>query len=172
MGSATMTTNPASPAHIEHVSLAQATRVWAKIGWLGFGGPAGQIALMHRELVGQRRWISDARFLHALSYCMLLPGPEAQQLAIYIGWLMHRTVGGVIAGTLFVLPGVIVIGALSWLYATYQQLPAVTAIFFGWKAAVLAVVVEAVLGVGRRALKNRGMIAIAAAAFLALYFFK
>jgi chromate transporter len=154
------------------VSLAEATRVWAKIGWLGFGGPAGQIALMHRELVGQRRWISDARFLHALSYCMLLPGPEAQQLAIYIGWLMHRTVGGVIAGTLFVLPGVIVIGALSWLYATYQQLPAVTAIFFGLKAAVLAVVVEAVLRVGRRALKNRMMIAIAATAFVSLYFFK
>src|SRR5207253_8236623 len=102
---------------------------------------------MHRELVEQRRWISDARFLHALSYCMLLPGPEAQQLAIYIGWLMHRTAGGVIAGTLFVLPGVIVIGVLSWLYATYQQLPAVTAIFFGLKAAVLSVAV----GAGARA---------------------
>ena len=145
----------ATDASVESVSLAEATRVWAKIGWLGFGGPAGQIALMHRELVEQRRWISDERFLHALSYCMLLPGPEAQQLAIYIGWLMHRTLGGVIAGTLFVLPGVIVIGALSWLYATYQQLPVVTAIFFGLKAAVLAVVVEAVLRVGRRALKNR-----------------
>ena len=156
----------------DNVSLAEATRVWAKIGWLGFGGPAGQIALMHRELVEKRRWISDERFLHALSYCMLLPGPEAQQLAIYIGWLMHRTVGGVIAGTLFVLPGVIVIGALSWLYATYQQLPAVTAVFFGLKAAVLAVVVEAVLRVGRRALKNRVMVAIAAAAFIAFYLFK
>src|SRR2546430_13693972 len=125
------------------VSLAEATRVWVRIGWLSLGGPAGQIDLMHRELVERRRWISDARFLHALSYCMLLPGPEAQQLAIYIGWLMHRTVGGVIAGTLFVLPGVIVIGVLSWLYATYQQLPPVTAIFFGLKAAVLAVVIEA-----------------------------
>src|SRR5256886_113970 len=154
------------------VSLAEATRVWVRIGWLSFGGPAGQIALMHRELVEQRRWMSDTRFLHALSYCMLLPGPEAQQRAIYIGWLMHRTAGGVIAGTLFVLPGVIVIGVLSWLYAAYQQLPAVTAIFFGLKAAVLAVVVEAVLRVGRRALKNRVMIAIAAAAFVALYFFK
>src|SRR3984893_8481989 len=154
------------------VSLAEATRVWAKIGWLAFGGPAGQIALMHRELVEQRRWISDARFLHALSYCMLLPGPEAQQLAIYIGWLMHRTVGGVIARTLFVLPRVIVIGPLSWLYATYQQLPAVTAIFFGLKAAVLAVVVEAVLRLGQRALKNPVMIGIAAAAFVAIYFFK
>ena len=159
-------------ASVEQISLAEASRVWAKIGWLGFGGPAGQIALMHRELVEQRRWISDERFLHALSYCMLLPGPEAQQLAIYIGWLMHRTVGGVIAGTLFVLPGVIVIGVLSWLYATYQQLPAVTAIFFGLKAAVLAVVIEAVLRVGRRALKNRVMMGIAGAAFVAIYFFK
>jgi len=157
---------------VEQVSLRDATRVWAKIGWLGFGGPAGQIALMHRELVEQRRWISDERFLHALSYCMLLPGPEAQQLAIYIGWLMHRTIGGIIAGTLFVLPGVIVIGALSWLYATFQHLPAVTAVFFGLKAAVLAVVVEAVLRVGRRALKNRLMLSIAAAAFVALYLLK
>ncbi len=169
-----MTTRPtiATDASAESVSLAEATRVWTKIGWLGFGGPAGQIALMHRELVEKRRWISDERFLYALSYCMLLPGPEAQQLAIYIGWLMHRTLGGVIAGTLFVLPGVIVIGALSWLYATYQQLPVVTAIFFGLKAAVLAVVIEAVLRVGRRTLKNATMTAIAAAAFLALYFFK
>src|ERR1700682_1211263 len=126
------------------VSLAEATRVWAKIGWLGFGGPAGQIALMHRELVKQRRWISDARFLHALSYCMLLPGPEAQQLAIYIGWLMHRTVGGVIAGTLFVLPGALVMLTLSWLYAAFGHVPAIAALFFGMKAAVLAIVVEAV----------------------------
>src|SRR6202171_2549271 len=154
------------------VSLAEATRVWARIGWLSFGGPAGQIALMHPNLVERRRWISDARFLHALSYCMRLPGPEAHQLAIYIGWLMHRTVGGVIAGSLFVLPGMIVIGVLSWLYVTYQQLPAVTAVFFGLKAAVLAVVVEAVLRVGRRALKNRLMVAIAGAAFVAIYFFK
>ncbi len=154
------------------VTLAEATRVWAKIGWLGFGGPAGQVALMHRELVEQRRWISDERFLHALSYCMLLPGPEAQQLAIYIGWLMHRTLGGVIAGVLFVLPGMLVIGALSWLYATYQHLPAITAIFFGLKAAVLAVVVEAVLRVGRRALKNRMMVGVAATAFVAIFFFK
>jgi chromate transporter len=168
-----MTTQPAVPqASVEPVSLAQATVVWARIGWLGFGGPAGQIALMHRELVEQRRWISDERFLHALSYCMLLPGPEAQQLAIYIGWLMHRTLGGVIAGTLFVLPGVIVIGVLSWLYASWHNVPAVTALFFGLKAAVLAVVVEAVLRVGRRALKNQLMIGVAAAAFIALYFFK
>ncbi len=156
----------------DNVSLAEATRVWAKIGWLGFGGPAGQIALMHRELVEKRRWISDERFLHALSYCMLLPGPEAQQLAIYIGWLMHRTRGGVIAGTLFVVPGMLVIGVLSWLYATYAQLPAVSALFFGIKAAILAVVVDAVLRLGKRALKNRVMVAIAATAFVAIYFFK
>src|SRR5256884_9140589 len=153
------------------VSLAEATRVWVRIGWLSFGGPAGQIALMHRELVEQRRWISDARFLHALSYCMLLPGPEAQQLAIYIGWLMHRTAGGVIAGTLFVLPGVIVIGVLSWLYATYQQLPAVTAIFFGLKAAVLAVVVEGGPRLGRRARKKSRVVRHCAPAVVAPYFF-
>lgn len=154
------------------MTLSDATRVWAKIGWLSFGGPAGQIALMHRELVERRRWISDERFLHALSYCMLLPGPEAQQLAIYIGWLMHRTIGGVIAGVLFVIPGMLVIGTLSFLYATFQHLPALGAVFFGLKAAVLAVVVEAVLRVGRRALKNRALIGIAAAAFIGIYFFK
>ncbi len=156
----------------KHVSLGEATRVWAKIGWLSFGGPAGQIALMHRELVEQRRWISNERFLHALSYCMLLPGPEAQQLAIYIGWLMHRTVGGVIAGVLFVIPGVLVIGALSVLYASFQHLPALNVLFFGLKAAVLAIVIDAVLRVGRRALKNRVMVCIAGAAFVGIYFFK
>jgi chromate transporter len=166
------TTSTLPPPSGEQVTLGEATRVWAKIGWLGFGGPAGQIALMHRELVEKRRWISDERFLYALSYCMLLPGPEAQQLAIYIGWLMHRTIGGIIAGVLFVLPGMFVIGALSWMYATWQYVPAVTAIFFGLKAAILAVVVEAVLRVGKRALKNRLMIAIAALAFVAICFFK
>jgi chromate transporter len=160
----------AAPASPVAVPLATATRVWAMIGWLGFGGPAGQIALMHRQLVEQRRWISDERFLHALNYCMLLPGPEATQLAIYIGWLMHGTLGGVIAGLLFVLPGVIVIFALSWLYVAFQQVAAITAIFFGLKAAVLAVVIEAVLRIGRRALKNRTMVVIAAAAFVAIYF--
>lgn len=154
------------------MGLAAAAKVWAKIGWLSFGGPAGQIALMHRELVEQRRWISDERFLHALNYCMLLPGPEAQQLAIYIGWLMHRAIGGIIAGVLFVVPGVIVIGVLSWLYVTWHHVPAVTAIFFGLKAAVLAVVVEAVLRIGKRALKNRMMVGIAGSAFIAIYFFR
>jgi chromate transporter len=162
----------AEPPTPRNVTLVEAARVWSLIGWLGFGGPAGQIALMHRQLVEQRRWISDQRFLHALNYCMLLPGPEATQLAIYIGWLLHGTLGGVIAGVLFVLPGVIVIFALSGLYVAFQQVSAVTAIFFGLKAAVLAVVIEAVLRIGRRALKNRAMVAIAAAAFVVIFFFR
>ena len=154
------------------IAFGEAFRVWLKIGWLSFGGPAGQIALMHRELVERRRWISETRFLHALNYCMLLPGPEAQQLATYIGWLLHRTWGGIAAGSLFVLPGVIVMLALSWLYVRYAALGPVAALFFGLKAAVLAVVVEAVLRIGRRALRNRFMVALAGAAFLAIYFFK
>jgi chromate transporter len=151
------------------IPLGTAVRVWARIGVLGFGGPAGQIALMHAELVERRRWISEARFLHALNYCMLLPGPEAQQLATYIGWLLHRRVGGIIAGTLFVLPGFVVILLLSALYAGFQRLPAVDAFFFGLKAAVLAIVVEAVLRIGRRALKGRLLLAVAGAAFLAIF---
>ncbi|HET6803881.1 MAG TPA: chromate efflux transporter [Frateuria sp.] len=153
------------------VSLREATRVWARIGLLSFGGPAGQIALMHRELVDTRRWISDARFLHALNYCMLLPGPEATQLAIYIAWLLHRTAGGLVAGVLFVLPGFVTILALSVVYALYGQVPLVLAVFVGLKAAVLAVVVEAVIRIGRKALKNRMMVAIAGLAFVAIYFF-
>lgn len=151
------------------VSFRAALRVWTKIGWLGFGGPAGQIALMHRELVERRRWISEARFLHALNYCMLLPGPEAQQLAIYIGWLLHRTRGGIAAGVLFVVPGVLVLGVLSALYVAFGRLPVVTALFFGLKAAVLAVVAEAVLRIGRRALKSPFSIALAIAAFVAIF---
>jgi chromate transporter len=150
-------------------TLGQATKVWTKIGLLSFGGPAGQIALMHKELVEDRRWIGEQRFLHALNYCMLLPGPEAQQLAIYIGWLMHRTAGGLIAGILFVLPGALVMLALSALYVAYRQVPVVDALFFGIKAAVLAVVVEAVIRIGRRALKTRAMLAIAALAFVGIY---
>jgi chromate transporter len=155
-----------------HPTLANAARVWSRIGWLGFGGPAGQIALMHRELVEDRRWISEPRFLHALNYCMLLPGPEAQQLAIYIGWLLHRTWGGLIAGCLFVLPGALVLGALSALYVRYGHVPLVSALFFGLKAAVLAIVVDAVLRIGRRALKSRFLIALAATAFLAIFALK
>lgn len=160
------TAAPATP------SLAEATRVWLRIGLLSFGGPAGQIALMHKELVEDRRWIGERRFLHALNYCMLLPGPEAQQLATYIGWLMHRTAGGLIAGLLFILPGALVMWGLSLLYVLYRHIPLVDAAFFGVKAAVLAVVIEAGLRISRRALKNRAMIAIAVAAFLALFLFK
>ncbi|MEH6413897.1 chromate efflux transporter [Pseudomonas sp. CGJS7] len=151
------------------ISFAEALRVWAKIGLLGFGGPAGQIALMHRELVEQRRWISESRFLHALNYCMLLPGPEAQQLAVYVGWLLHRTWGGIVAGILFVLPGAVVLGVLSWLYVSFGSLPVISALFFGLKAAILAVVVEAVLRIGKRALKTRFLIVVAAFAFVIIY---
>ena len=145
--------------------------MWARIALLSFGGPAGQIAVMHRILVEEKRWIGDARFLHALNFCMLLPGPEAQQLAIYIGWLLHRTKGGLIAGALFVLPGFVAIMALSWLYALYGSLGAVAAIFFGLKAAVLAIVLDAVRRIGSRALRNGPMRLIAAAAFVAIFAF-
>ena len=147
----------------------EAARVWARIGALSFGGPAGQIALMHRMLVEERGWIGERRFLHALNYCMLLPGPEAQQLAIYIGWLMHRTAGGLVAGILFVLPGAMVMLALSVAYVLYGATPFVAALFLGVKSAVLAVVVEAVLRVGRRALKTRSAVVIAVTAFASLY---
>ncbi|MDP2356582.1 MAG: chromate efflux transporter [Beijerinckiaceae bacterium] len=152
-------------------TLAQATRIWARIGLLSFGGPAGQIALMHRILVEEQKWLGEKRFLHALNYCMLLPGPEAMQLAVYIGWLMHRTLGGIIAGVLFVLPGVAAIMALSWIYALYGNVGPVEALFFGLKAAVLAIVVQAVIRIGSRALKNNAMRAIAAASFLAIFGF-
>ncbi|WP_376702100.1 chromate efflux transporter [Mesorhizobium sp. ISC25] len=150
-------------------SFRQAVKVWAKIGVLSFGGPAGQIALMHKELVEERRWIGEQRFLHALNYCMLLPGPEAQQLAIYIGWLLHKTVGGLVAGILFVVPGALVMFVLSSLYALYGDVPLVAALFFGVKATVLAIVIEAVIRIGRRALKNPVMVSIALAAFIAIY---
>ena len=152
-------------------TFAEATRLWAQIGLLSFGGPAGQIATMHKELVEERRWIGEQRFLHALNYCMLLPGPEAQQLAIYIGWLLHRTRGGLVAGMLFVLPGALVMLLLSTFYVLYHDAPVIEALFFGVKAAVLAVVVEAVVRIGRRALKDRIMGAIALAAFVAIYAF-
>jgi len=152
-------------------TLAEATRIWARIGFLSFGGPAGQIALMHRILVEEQRWLGEKRFLHALNYCMLLPGPEAMQLAVYIGWLMHRTFGGIIAGVLFVLPGVVAIMALSWIYGLYGNVGPVEALFFGLKAAVLAIVVQAVIRIGSRALKNSAMVAIAAASFVAIFGF-
>jgi chromate transporter len=153
------------------VSRAEALRVWLRVAMLSFGGPAGQIAVMHRIVVEEERWISENRFLHALNYCMLLPGPEAQQLATYIGWLMHRTLGGIMAGGLFVLPGVISIMALSYVYAAYGKVPVIAALFFGLKAAVLAIVLEAVVRVGRRALKNNVLWGLAAAAFIGIFFF-
>ncbi|MGL9617195.1 chromate efflux transporter [Bradyrhizobium sp. U531] len=153
------------------ISFQEAFRVWLRVACLSFGGPAGQIAVMHRILVEEKKWISEGRFLHALNYCMLLPGPEAQQLATYVGWLMHRTAGGLMAGGLFILPGIIAIMGLSYIYAAYGNVSFVEALFFGLKAAVLAIVVEAVVRVGKRALKNRIMIALAAAAFVAIFFF-
>jgi chromate transporter len=145
-------------------------RVWARIALLSFGGPAGQIALMHKVLVEERRWIGERRFLHALNFCMLLPGPEAQQLATYIGWLMHGIRGGLVAGILFVLPGVAAIMALSWLYFLYGNVGPVDALFFGLKAAVLAIVLDAVRRIGSRALTNRLQIGLAATAFVAIFF--
>ncbi len=152
------------------VSLREAFWVWLRIAALSFGGPAGQIAVMHRILVEEKRWIGEQRFLHALNYCMVLPGPEAQQLATYIGWLMHKTRGGIVAGGLFILPGAVSIMALSWIYALYGNVGIVSALFFGLKCAVLAVVLQAVVRIGGRALKNAVMRAIAATAFVLIYF--
>src|ERR1700712_4324266 len=146
------------------VSWNQAVWVWARVAALSFGGPAGQIAVMHRILVEEKRWISETRFLHALNYCMLLPGPEAQQLATYIGWLMHRTWGGVIAGGLFVLPSLLVLIALSWIYMAFGQVPAIAGALYGIKPAVTAVVVFAAYRIGSRALKNAWLRAISIAA--------
>ncbi|MGX9425041.1 MULTISPECIES: chromate efflux transporter [Bradyrhizobium] len=156
---------------VHGISFADALVVWLRVAILSFGGPAGQIAVMHRILVEEKNWISEARFLHALNYCMLLPGPEAQQLATYIGWLLHRTVGGIVAGGLFILPGVFAIMALSYIYAAYGNVGFVEALFFGLKAAVLAIVIQAVVRVGRRALRNPVMVALAAIAFIAIFFF-
>jgi len=157
------------PAH--GVSFGEAFRVWLRVALLSFGGPAGQIAVMHRIIIEEKRWISEARFLHALNYCHLLPGPEAQQLAIYIGWLMHKVRGGLVAGVLFVIPGVIALMVLSWIYVIWGNVSFVEGLFFGLKAAVLAVVIEAVLRVARRALKSRLSVVIAAVSFLALFLF-
>jgi chromate transporter len=152
-------------------SFAEAFRVWLKVAALSFGGPAGQIAVMHRILVDEKRWISENRFLHALNYCMLLPGPEAQQLATYIGWLMHRTAGGIMAGALFILPGIVSIMALSYVYAAFGKVGAIAALFFGLKAAVLAIVIEAVVRIGKRALKTSANFVLAGAAFVLIFFF-
>jgi chromate transporter len=166
VGTAGTATRP--PVH--GVSLREAFWVWLKIAGLSFGGPAGQIAVMHRILVEEKRWISETRFLHALNYCMLLPGPEAQQLATYVGWLMHRTRGGIMAGGLFILPGIISIMALSYVYALYGNIGIVAALFFGLKAAVLAIVLQALVRIGARALTNNALVALAAAAFVGIFF--
>ena len=150
----------------------EAFRFWLKLGFISFGGPTGQIAIMQTELVEKKKWISQSRFLHALNFCMLLPGPEAQQLAIYIGWLLHKIRGGVVAGALFVVPSIFVLWTLSYIYAAFGNLPWIAAIFYGLKPAVTAIVLVAVIRIGRKALKNEVMWALAALAFVAIYFFK
>jgi chromate transporter len=166
------TPTPPPPGGPERdVPFREALRVWVRVALLSFGGPAGQIAVMHRILVEEKRYIDEGRFLHALNYCMLLPGPEAQQLATYIGWLLHRTWGGIVAGVLFVLPGFASILALSILYALFRDAPVVAGIFYGIKPVVVAIVVEALLRIGRRALTNRLLVSLAAASFVAIFFF-
>jgi chromate transporter len=166
-----LSTAPNNLPRPDPVTLRQAWRFWLKLGCIGFGGPAGQIAIMHQELVERRRWISEKRFLHALNYCMLLPGPEAQQLATYIGWLLHRTWGGVIAGALFVLPSLFILIALSWLYIAFGDVPAVAGVFYGIKPAITAIVLHAAHRIGSRALKNAWLWAIAGASFVAIFAF-
>jgi chromate transporter len=158
--------NEQSPAP---VSFSEALRFWFKLGFVSFGGPAGQIAIMHAELVERRRWIGERRFLHALNYCMLLPGPEAQQLATYLGWLMHRTWGGIVAGALFVLPSLVILIALSWVYMAFGNTPLVAGLFYGIKPAVTAIVLHAAWRIGSRALKNAWLWVIAALAFVAIF---
>ncbi|MGH8732370.1 MAG: chromate efflux transporter, partial [Burkholderiales bacterium] len=153
------------------VSFAEAFRTWLKIGCLGFGGPAGQIALMHRILVDEKKWVEESRYLHALNFCMLLPGPEAQKLATYVGWLLHGVRGGLAAGILFVLPGALVMLAISLLYVLGRGIPVVDGALFGIKAAVLVIVVEALIRIGKRALKTRLLVGLAAAAFVGIFFF-
>ncbi|MDR2248627.1 chromate efflux transporter [Acinetobacter sp.] len=160
------------PASVKQVSFWQAFLFWLKLGFISFGGPAGQIAVMHQELVEQKCWISEKRFLHALNYCMLLPGPEAQQLAIYIGWLMHRTAGGLVAGILFVLPSLFILIGLSWVYIKFGDVPVIAGIFYGIKPAVTAIVFHATYRIGSRSLKNKFLWLVAIAAFLAIFALK
>jgi chromate transporter len=162
----------AAPRAPDRVSFAEAFRFWLKLGFISFGGPTGQIAIMHQELVERRRWISEKRFLHALNYCMVLPGPEATQLATYIGWMMHKTPGGVVAGTLFVLPSVFILIALTWIYLAYGDMPLIAGMFYGIKPAVTAIVLVAAHRIGSRALKHPALWAIAAAAFVAIFALK
>src|SRR5687767_13987855 len=162
--------NNTTPENQRHVSFREALGFWVKLGFISFGGPAGQIAIMHKELVDKRRWLSDERFLHALNYCMLLPGPEAQQLAIYIGWLMHRTWGGIVAGAFFVIPSIFFLLALSYVYAAFGNVPFVAAVLSGFKPIVVAIVVEAVIKIGGKALKRWAHFVIAGLAFVSIYF--
>ena len=169
MNRATTISEVSSDAPPAPVSFWEAFVFWLKLGFISFGGPAGQISIMHQELVENRRWISERRFLHALNYCMVLPGPEAQQLATYIGWLMHRTWGGIVAGALFVLPSLFILIALSWVYIAFGEMPLVAGLFYGIKPAVTAIVVQAAHRIGGRALKNNALWAIAAASFVAIF---
>jgi chromate transporter len=157
---------------LRQVTLAEAFWYWLKLGFISFGGPAGQIAIMHQDLVERMHWISERRFLHALNYCMLLPGPEAQQLAIYIGWLLHRTWGGMIAGVLFVLPSLVILIILSWVYVAFGDVSLVTGIFYGIKPAVTAIVAQAAYRVGSRTIKNSLLLSVAIASFVAIFAFK
>ena len=161
-----------TPQRLGAPSFGEAIRFWLKLGFISFGGPTGQIAIMQTELVEKKKWISQSRFLHALNFCMLLPGPEAQQLAIYIGWLLHKIRGGIVAGALFVIPSIFVLWTLSFIYAAFGNLPWIAAIFYGLKPAVTAIVLVAVIRIGRKALKNFVMWTLAAAAFVGIYFFK
>jgi chromate transporter len=163
---------PAVPDRRAAPSFAEAFRFWVKLGFISFGGPTGQIAIMQAELVEKKKWISQSRFLHALNFCMLLPGPEAQQLAIYIGWLLHKTWGGIVAGTFFVIPSIFILWGLSLIYAAFGNVPWIAAIFYGLKPAVTAIVLTAVIRIGRKALKNEVMWTLAALAFIGIYFFK
>src|SRR5207302_1843701 len=161
-----------TPQRLGAPSFGEAIRFWLKLGFISFGGPAGQIAIMQTELVEKRKWIGQTHFLHALNFCMLLPGPEAQQLAIYIGWLLHKVRGGIVAGVLFVLPSIFILWTLSYIYVAYGNVPWIAAIFYGLKPAVLAIVAAAVIRIGSKALKNAVMWSLALAAFVAIYFFR
>ncbi len=158
-------------ARPEQVGFWEAFLFWLKLGFISFGGPAGQIAIMHQELVERRRWISEQRFLHAMNYCMLLPGPEAQQLAVYLGWLMHRSWGGIIAGTLFVLPALFLLSVLGWIYLAFGHIPAIAGVLYGIKPAVTAIVLFAAYRIGSRALKNWLLWTLAALSFLVIFMF-
>lgn len=172
MSDTVISTEPQRGSAEHGISFMEAFKVWLRVAALSFGGPAGQIAVMHRIVVDEKKWVGEGRFLHALNYCMLLPGPEAQQLAVYLGWLLHRTAGGLVAGILFILPGFLSILALSYIYVLYGDVTAVAGLFFGLKAAVLAIVLQAVIRIGSRALKGPAMVAIAATAFIAIFAFQ